>query len=151
MIVCAHGDVEKYCAEHGMVICGNHVGNIEEYEGVCPVLVTDAKMGENEFYGLKLRMLRRGVELISVWHSDSEKADLVAYLAKNDKRQKYGGRRKFGVSSEGEKAVVQRILELRKAGATLKQISEDENVSYLDGRRMSISTIQMIIKNNEKV
>ena len=46
-------------------------------------------------------------------------------------------------------AVVERIYELHDAGKKLREIAEDERVSYLDGRKMSVSTIQMIIKNRK--
>lgn len=150
MIVCAHGDVEKYCLDRGMVICAQHIGAIESYEGSCRVLVTDADMSENEFYALKLKMLRRGVELVSTRHSDEAMAEFVAYLAQSEKREKHGGRRMFGLKSGEEMAVVYRIFELRDAGCTLKEISEDPGVGYLDGRKMSLSTIQTILKNRNK-
>lgn len=149
MIVCAHGEVSEYCKNNGMVICDQHIGSIEEYQGVCRVLVTDAVMGENEFYALKLKMLKRGVELISTNYSDAAMSEFVSYLAMQ-KRGGSGGRRKFGDGSEAEMAVVRRIFELRDAGRTLKVISEDPEVRYLDGRKMSTSTIQVILKNRGK-
>ena len=150
MVVCAHGDVAEYCSKRGMVICEEHIGNIEDYARNCPVLVTDQQMSENEFYALKLKMLRRGVELISVWHSDAAKSELVAYLAQNDRRAKHGGRQKFGSRSEAEMAVVRKIFELHDAGATLRDIAESEGVCHTDGRKISVSTIQQIIKNRGK-
>lgn len=150
MVVCAHGDVAKYCSDHGMVIHEELVGEIEEYEGICRVIVTDKKMGENEFYALKLRMLRRGIELVSTRFSDSDKANFVAYLAQSDRRTKHGGRRRFGENSESERLVVARILELHDAGRGLREIAEDENVRREDGRELSVSTISFIIRNREK-
>lgn len=150
MIVCAHGEVSEYCKNHGMTICDQHVGNIEDYTGVCRVLVTDACLGENEFYALKLKMLKRGVELISVDHSDEAMSEFVSYLAKQSGSRRGGGRRKFGEGSEEEMAVVHRIWELRDAGVTLAGIAEDPEVHYLDGRKMPISTIQVILNNRDK-
>lgn len=149
MIVCAHGEVSEYCKNHGMTICDQHVGNIEDYTGVCRVLVTDASLGENEFYALKLKMLKRGLELISVDHSDEAMSEFVSYLAKQSGGSR-GGRRKFGERSEDEMKVVQRIFEMRDQGRTLKEISEDPEVGYLDGRKMPISTVQVILNNRDK-
>ena len=150
MIVCAHGEVSEYCKNHGMTICDQHVGNIEDYSGVCRVLVTDASLGENEFYALKLKMLKRGVELVSVEHSDEAMSEFVSYLAKQNGGGR-GGRRKFGERSEDEMKVVRRIFELRDNGYTLKEISEDPEVRYLDGRgKMPLSTIQVILNNRDK-
>jgi hypothetical protein len=149
MIVCAHGEVSEYCDNHGMVICDQHIGSIEEYKGVCRVLVTDQPMENNEFYALKLKMLKRGVELISVNHSDEAMSEFISYMALQ-KLNRGGGRRRFGTGSDAEMAVVNRIFELRDAGYTMKQISEDEKVCYLDGRKMSVSTIQVILRNRDK-
>ena len=150
MIVCAHGEVSEYCKNHGMTICDQHIGDIEEYQGVCRVLVTDAPMGENEFYALKLKMLKRGVELVSIDHSDEAMSEFVSYLAMQSRGGNGGGRPRFGSGSEAEMAVVRRIFELRDAGCTLREISESPEVAYLDGRRISVSTIQGILRNREK-
>ena len=148
MIVCAHGEVSEYCKNHGMTICAEHIGPIEDYEGVCRVLVTDQDMGENEFYALKLAMLRRGVELISVHYGDSVIDEFVAFMA--HQKQTGPGRRKFGDKSPEEMAVVRRIFALRDGGKTLKEISEDAQVHHMDGRRMTVSTIQGILRNRDK-
>ena len=150
MIVCAHGEVSEYCKNHGMTICDQHIGDIEEYQGVCRVLVTDAPMGENEFYALKLKMLKRGVELVSIDHSDEAMSEFVSYLAMQSRGGNGGGRPRFGSGSEAEMVVVRRIFELRDAGCTLREISENPEVAYLDGRRISVSTIQGILRNREK-
>ena len=150
MIVCAHGEVSEYCKNHGMTICDQHIGDIEEYQGVCRVLVTDAPMGENEFYALKLKMLKRGVELVSIDHSDEAMSEFVSYLAMQSRGGNGGGRPRFGSGSKAEMAVVRRIFELRDAGCTLREISESPEVAYLDGRRISVSTIQGILRNREK-
>lgn len=149
MIVCAHGEVFEYCEKHGMVICDQHIGSIEDYKGVCRVLVTDQPMENNEFYALKLKMLKRGVELISVNHSDEAMSEFISFMAQQ-KQSRGGGRRKFGDNSEAEMAVVNRIFELRDAGYTLRAIAGDKDVHYLDGRKMPISTIQVILRNRDK-
>lgn len=149
MIVCAHGEVSEYCKNHGMTICDQHIGDIQDYEGVCRVVVTDQPMGENEFYALKLKMLKRGIELISVNHSDAAMSEFISYMAQQ-KQNRGGGRPKFGDNSEAERAVVDRIFELRDAGYKLRAIAEDSKVGYPDGRKMSISTIQVILKNRGK-
>lgn len=158
MIVCAHGEVSEYCKNHGLVICGEHIGDIEDYRGKLPVLVTDVDIPEMEFFALKERMLRRGVELVSTRYSDTAMAEYIAYQATENRREKSGGRAMFGYRWEnGELAVVERdmtvvrrIFELRDAGWSYKRIAEDDAVSYADGRKLSVSTIQVIIRNREK-
>ena len=158
MIVCAHGNVAEYCATHGMVVCGEFVGQIEDYRGSLPVLVTDLDVPEMEFFALKQRMLKRGVELISTRFSDLAMAEFIAHQATVGRKPKSGGRAMFGyrwnngemIEIERDMAVVRRIFELRDAGWTYKQIAEDDSVSFADGRKMSVSTIQVIIRNREK-
>ena len=158
MIVCAHGEVSEYCKNYGLVICGEHIGDIEDYRGKLPVLVTDVDIPEMEFFALKERMLRRGVELVSTRYSDTAMAEYIAYQATGKRREKSGGRAMFGYRwANGERtvierdmAVVRRIFELRDAGWTYKRIADDDAVCYADGRKLSISTVQVIIGNREK-
>ena len=42
-----------------------------------------------------------------------------------------------------------RILELRDAGYTYQKINEDGEVRHPDGRKLGISTIQVILKNRK--
>ena len=149
MIVCAHGEVSEYCESRDMIIIERYTGEIEKYGGVCRVLVTDQELSRAEYYYLKGKMLAQGVELVSTRYVDTEN---LSYDVVHDVYEKHpgAGRRKFGLGSEAEMAVVRRIFELRDAGHTLKEISEDEKVGYPDGRRMSVSTIQVIIRNREK-
>lgn len=158
MFVCAHGDVTEFCLEHDMVVIETHEGNIEDYRGfMCPILVTDQDMSENEYHFLKGKMLARGVELVSTHYKDSGcLADFVKYSAARDaeeRKARYGGRHMFGFGSDGlrpdGRAVVKRILELRDAGYVYRQIKADPGVHHPDGRSLSISTIQIIIKNRE--
>lgn len=146
MIVCAHGKVSEYCENRDMVIIEQHTGDIESYCGVCRVLVTDREMSAGEYYYLKGKMLAQGVELISTRYVDSENLAYGVMQEKNTGR----GRPKFGSKSDAEMAVVRKIFELRDGGSTLKEISEHEEVSYLDGTKMSISTIQTILNNRDK-
>ena len=157
MLVCAHGAVSDFCKEHGMVIAEYFYGNVEDYSGVCPVLVTDAIENESEYYYLKGKMLARGIELISVKHKDCDKMlAYLAYEAKRDSedRKKYGGRRIFGFDANGltehGRVVVGRILELRDMGYKYRQIQSDSGVHHPNGNSLSISTIQIIVKNREK-
>ena len=147
MIVCAHGEVSEYCENRDMIIVERYTGEIENYSGTCAVLVTDRDMSAGEYYYLKGKMLARGIELVSTRYVDTE--NLIQGAVK-DVSEKRSGRRKFGDGSEAEMAVVRRIFELRDGGATYKEISEDENVHYLDGRKMPTSTIQVILSNREK-
>lgn len=149
MIVCAHGEVSEYCEKRDMIIVERYDGDIENYCGVCRVLVTDQDMSSGEYYFLKGKMLARGVELVSTRYVDTENLSYgeVKYVTeKNETR----GRRKFGDNSEAERAVVERIFELRDAGYKLRAIADDKKVGYPDGRKMSVSTIQVILKNREK-
>ena len=147
MIVCAHGEVSEYCENRDMIIVERFTGEIENYCGVCAVLVTDQEMSSGEYYFLKGKMLARGVELVSTRYVDTEN---LAQGTVKDISEKRGGRRKFGDGSPAEMAVVNRIFELRDGGATYKEISEDERIRYRDGRKMPISTIQTILNNREK-
>lgn len=147
MIVCAHGEVSEYCESRDMIIVERFAGEIENYCGVCAVLVTDREMSSGEYYYLKGKMLARGVELVSTRYVDTE--NLVQGTIK-DISEKRRGRRKFGDSSEAEMAVVRRIFELKDGGATFQEIRDDDGVHYLDGRKIPISTIQVILNNREK-
>lgn len=149
MIVCAHGEVSEYCENRDMIIVEQYTGEIENYGGVCRVLVTDREMSPGEYYYLKGKMLAQGVELVSVRYIDTENLSHGVVKTVQEKRPARG-HRKFGDSSETEMAVVRRIFELRDLGFTLRAISEDEQIRYLDGRKMPISTIQVILKNREK-
>lgn len=144
MLVCAHGEVSEYCESHDMIIVERYGGKIEDYDGCCCVLVTDREMSSAEYCFLKGQMLARGVDLVSTRYADTEVLDWG--FAPEQKR---GGRPKFGERSEAEMAVVRKIFELKDSGATYREIQDDENVCYLDGRKIPISTIQVILKNRD--
>ena len=93
-------------------------------------------------------MLLQGVELVSTRYVDTENLSQGVIQEVTEKHRQ--GRRKFGDGSDAEMAVVRRIFELRDAGRTMKEISEDEQVRYLDGRTLPVSTIQVILKNRDK-
>lgn len=162
MLVCGHGNVQDYCKTRGMIITCTHVGDLEDYNGVCKVIVTDMEMSESEYYFLKGKMLAKGYELVSTRYNDvSIAATLIEYYARNErdgKRKKNGGRCKFGyrrvngkeVVHEETMAVVKRILEMRDAGHTLREIQADDRVHHVNGHHLSISTIQLIIKNRKE-
>ena len=155
MLVCKHGEVSAYCAERDMVICEQYTGNLEDYDGNCRVLVTDQRMGENEYYFLKGKLLARGVELVSIWYKDNKLlSEFLAYQAERRKenyngRQPFGFQRKNGEVTENPEMmkVVRRILDLRDAGMSYRLIREDEGVHHPDGRKISVDTIRQIIKN----
>lgn len=149
MIVCAHGEVSEYCENRDMIIVEQYTGDIESYGGVCRVLVTDREMSPGEYYYLKGKMLAQGVELVSVRYVDTENLSYGVVKTAQEKRPPRG-RRKFGDGSEAEMAVVRRIFELKDAGCTMKKISEDPDVHYLDGRKIPVSTIQVILDNRDK-
>lgn len=160
MLVCGHGDVRDYCSEREMLIVDSYDGDIVDYHGFCKVLVTDQEMIEAEYYYLKGRMLARGYELVSTRFSDTEmSAEFSTYYAnlENESRRKFAGRCKFGfqrvngeiVKHEARFEIAKRIIELKDKGYTLREIQDDENVHHTDGRDLSISTIQLIIKNRK--
>lgn len=148
MIVCAHGEVSEYCENRDMIVVERYTGDIENYRGVCRVLVTDADVSPGEYYYLKGKMLALGVELVSTRYVDTE--NLAHGTIREVSERRSPGRRKFGTDSESEMAVVRKIFELRDSGCTMREISEHEDVGYLDGRKMSVSTIQTILNNREK-
>ena len=156
MVVCAHGKVAEFCETHEMQILETYEGNLEDYKGNCPVVVTDRKMTRQEYDDLKCKLFSRGVELVSVDWTDDE---VILRLLRNqvEQRSKRGGRQMFGfykrkgviVENPGQIVVARRIIELRDAGMTLRGIREHEDVRHLDGSEISMSTIQTIIKNRE--
>ena len=156
MIVCAHGNVEKFCKEHDMVIIEQYDGDLEQYTGLCRVIVTDADMEQADYYLLKGKMLAMGIELVSTQHRALE--DVSYEIAKLIKRKKTGGRTMFGFQKvDGElkltemgRAVVARIFELRDLGYPYRMIREDEGVYHPSGRKLSVSTIAVIVSNREK-
>lgn len=157
MVVCAHGSVVEFCENHEMKILESYSGNLEDYKGNCPVVVTDAVMTRAEYDSLKCTLFSRGVELVSTEWTDDE---LIVRLLHNqiEQRGKRGGRQMFGfykrkgviVENPGQMAVARRIIELRDAGTTLREIREHKDVHHLDGTEISLSTIQQIIRNREK-
>lgn len=149
MIVCAHGEVSEYCKNRDMIVIEQYTGDIEKYDGVCRVLVTDQDMSSGDYYYLKGKMLAQGVELVSTRYFDTENLAQGVIREIDDKRPARG-RRKFGDGSEAERAVIRRIFELKDGGSTLREISEDPGVRYLDGREIPPSSIQVMLRNREK-
>lgn len=157
-IVCAHGDVKDFCESKNLLICSEYTGELADYKAGCRVLVTDQQMTKNEYYYHKDQLLRRGVDLISTEHEDT--AEMLEYLAYSAecRRKKYGGRQPFGyqrrngvvVENAALIAVARKIIDLRDEGVVLREIQEVPGIRHLDGRKISVSTIQQIIKNREK-
>ena len=158
MIVCAHGNVDNFCRNRCMIPVCRYEGDIEDYSGVCRILVTDSNISEKEYWLLKSTMLGKGVELVSTLYEDSEfisKFIVESLEAKH--RKKSGGRCKFGFRNidgevkltEAGRAVVKRIFELRDAGCSYHTIRNDESVRHLDGRILAVSTIQIILENRK--
>lgn len=158
MNVVVHENSEKYCEERGWRIVGRYEDDLEAYDWRTPVIVTGQPMDKRRYYYLKLSLMRRGYELISTQHNDEALEDFLAYVNEQEqkkRKKKAGGRAGFGFrwNRVGEKephpekmAVVRRVFELRDAGKTYKQITEDPGVCYPDGRKLSISTVQVILK-----
>ena len=149
MLVCAHGDVDKFCESHDMVIVDRYSGDLEKYNGVYKIVVTDQKLVEYEYDYLKGKLFSKGIQLLSTVYNDRGiLSDFVAYSACRDamdRRKKYGGRKKFDNAE-----VVNRILELREKGYSYRRIRDAEGVCYPGGRKLSVSTIQGIIKDKER-
>ena len=157
-IVCAHGNVKDFCDSKDMLICSEYSGELSDYHGGCRVLVTDQQMTKTEYYYHKDLLMRRGIDLISTGHEDTpEMLEYLAYSAER-RREKYGGRQPFGyqrkngvvVENESLISVAREIIALRDRGMTLREIQEASGIRHLDGRKISVSTIQQIIKNREK-
>ena len=157
MVVCAHGNVEKFCEYHNMQILESYRGNLDDYKGNCPVIVTDQMMSRVEYDALKCRMFARGFELVSVTWTDDE---VILRLLQQtvERRKKRGGRQMFGfyknngviTENPAQIAVARRVIELRDAGYTLAQIQADAGVHHGDGRKLAVSTIQVIVKNRSR-
>lgn len=156
MVVCAHGEVAEFCKRHNMKVLETYDGDLSEYHGNCPVVVTDQPMSREHYDSLKCELFSRGVDLVSVhWMDD----DLVVRLIRNqlEQRGKRGGRQRFGyykkngviTENPAMMAVARRIIELRDAGLTYREISEDEGVRHQGGKKLATSTIQQIVKNRE--
>ena len=160
MNVAAHGNVDAYCEAHGMTIVERYAGDVSEYAGRCGVLVTDNCEDQNEYYYVKYKLMLRKIELVSTHWGDAGVEDFVRYLGEREllNRKKYTGRAAFGFKRVGgvdmiipeAREIARRIIALRDAGVSFRKIVEDEGVHYLDGRKMSISTIQVILKNRSK-
>ena len=158
MIVCAHGDVDLFCGTRGMIPVCRYDGDIEEYSGVCRILVTNSDISEREYYLLKSTMLGKGVELVSTLYEDSEFiSKFIVESLEAKRRKKNGGRCKFGFQNingevkltEQGRAVVNRIFELRDKGYSYHKIRNDDGVRHLDGGKLAVSTIQVILENRK--
>ena len=157
MVVCAHGDVAKFCESHEMEILESYSGNLADYKGNCAVVVTAQRMDRSEYDSLKCELFGRGIELVSQEWTDDE---VILRLLRNQIKQRgrRGGRQMFGYyKRKGEVvekpeliAVARRIIELRDAGKTYREIRENPEAQPADWGELSLSTIQTIIKNREK-
>ena len=154
MFVVAHGDVAEFCEKHGFVICDTYTGKLEDYKGQGLVVVTDNCADKHEFYYMKLLFMRKKITLLSTHWEDESISDFVQYIRTRENKSGIGGRLAFGFTRNGltpdGKKIAQRIFELRDAGMKYSEIQNDPGVRHLDGRKMSISTIQVILKNRGK-
>ena len=160
--VAAQGDVSKYCEDHGYYVKEWYSGDPADYKGEFNILVTDWPYMKNEYYATKIRMLRRGVELISTLWNDLDLDDFaLEFVELERKRRKVehrGGRCPFGyrwvggeqVRVPGDFDVAQLIVRLRDEGKTYKEISEHPDVHRADGTRFGTSIIQVILNNRSR-
>ena len=157
MVVCAHGNVAGFCEAHEMQILESYSGDLNDYRGNCSVIVTDQKLTRQEYDSLKCTLFARGVELVSTEWTDDE---VILRLLHNQiqNRKKRGGRQVFGFTKKNGQVVeipemmevARRVIAMRDEGFTLKEIAGDRRVRHPDGKRISVSTIQQIIKNRDK-
>lgn len=145
IVCCAHGNVTEYCKEHGLKISDTWSGDLRAYRGKCHVLVTDSEMSEQEYYFLKGELLAKGYDLLSTRYKDDEGLLEFIVYANQRRKDRSGGRQRFG-----DRIVIDRILELRAAGKTLRAIREDEVVRHLNGNKLSICTISKIIEREKE-
>lgn len=157
MVVCAHGDVLRFCEEHEMEILEKYEGDLSGYKGKCAVVVTDQQMTREEYESLKCAMFGRGYELVSVdWTDDAVILALLRQTIANRKRR--GGRQPFGFYKRNGviaeipemAATARRVIELRDKGWTLRDIKEHSDARHPDGGELGLSTIESIIKNRER-
>lgn len=153
-MICAHGDVDIFCRAHGWEITERYDGEITRYSGSCKLIVTAQRMDKNEYYWLKMTMLRRKIDVVSVYFCDKDLTDFVEYMSQK-RRPKYGGRLPFGfrrenghvVRNDYEFSVVRRIVELREAGLSYREIVEHEDVRHEDGHKLSLTMVRSILMN----
>lgn len=157
MIVCAHGDVSEFCEEHEMLIFERHIGNLEDYNGSCAVLVTDQKMSGEEYDSLKCKLFGRGLELVSTeWSDDETILRLLRYSVEN--RARRGGRQLFGfykkhgliLENPNTIGIARRVIELRDAGLSYREIQKTDGIAQPNGRELGTSTLQAIVMNRER-
>ena len=157
MVVCAHGDVTEFCKNHELLILEHHDGTLDDYKGKCPVVVTDQKMTREEYDTQKCVLFGRGIELVSVDWTDDE---VILRLLRNQiiSRKNRSGRQMFGYSRKNGMvmenpalfAVARRVIELRDAGCSYREIQADPDVRWTDGREIAVSTLQVIVKNRTR-
>lgn len=157
MVVCAHGNVSEFCETHEMLVFEKHGGALDEYKGSCSVIVTDQKMTRDEYDTQKCVLFGRGIELVSVdWTDDEVTLRLLRNQVESRKnrsgRQMFGFYRKNGIVMENPAmmAVARKVIELRDAGLTYREIKDDPAVRWADGREIAISTLQVIVENRER-
>lgn len=157
MVVCAHGKVKWFCRKYNMRILETYESDLASYRGNCAVVVTDQQMPREAYDSLKCSLFAKGVELVSTEWADDE---VILRLLRNqiERRGRHGGRQPWGfrkykgrvVEIPETIAIARRIISLRDSGKTYREIREDPRVRRLDGGELSLSTIQVIIKNRER-
>ena len=156
MVVCVCGGeaADVFCKEHGLLVYDRHDGNLEDYHGDCPVVVTDQPMTREAYEGWKCNMFNRGVELISTRWSDDD--DIVRLL--HERKRPRGGRQRFGfyrkngeiLENPEQMEVARRVIALRDKEMSYREIREAEGIRHIGGKKLSVSLIQVIIKNRDK-
>lgn len=158
MDVVGIGEVGQFCARRGWRVREAWGGSPLEYRGSGECLVWGGYHPMFEFYYIKFRLLRRGVDLIPT----QDYGDLgyvldqfVSYAAKRDREGRRGGKVPFGWRSEGgelvpvpgELAAADEILLLRENGMSLRGIERwlaEHNRTTRDGRPVTVNVIRAV-------
>ena len=94
--------------------------------------------------------------MISTKWTDDE-AILRMLRLEQERKSRRGGRQMFGYYRKNGEVheipdameVARRIISLRDAGLTYREIRETEGIEHTGGKKLSLSTIQVIVKHRE--
>lgn len=160
MIVCVHGDPLasiEFCRRYNMKVLESYEGDLLDYSGSCPVIVTGERMDRARYDSLKCDLYGRGVDLVSIYWLDDDTVVRLIRKSLTD-RSKRGGRQRFGFykkngvieENPAMMAVARRVIALRDAGLTYREIAEDPEVRHHGGKKLAVSTIQKIVSNRKE-
>lgn len=158
MLVCVCGgeEADAFCEAHDIIVFARYDGDLGSYRGDCPVLVTDQPMTREGYDKWKCHLFARGVELISTRWTDDE-AILRLLRVMVERKGRRGGRQVFGfyrrngeiLANPAKMAVARKVIELRDAGLTYREIRDTDGVSHSGGKQLCTSTIRTICENRD--